>query len=230
MRRDYRSLIPFVIGLALLTFGLVSVFVYYHQSKPATISGTEVMEAAECSGGYAVGSCPVLTYNWSGTLVYPSPGLTGGLVSIWGLQAGSTPIDTCGLPATYLVNLPTTAVNVTSSSTQPPYIPLGSEIKGIITYGDLLYVYTSATYNAADGCSGSNLATASNSLLHATITYTSSGQQVLALGSGFNYKFPPIDELMITIIAGGLLTMFGFFVAFGETMGEESTKGGGESG
>jgi hypothetical protein len=230
MRREYRRLIPFVIGIALLTFGLVSVIVYYHQAKPATISGTEVMEAAGCSGGYAVGSCPVLSDNWVGTLVYPSPGLTGGLVSIWGLQAGSMPIDTCGLPATYLVNLPTSSVNATSSSTQPPYIPLGPEIKGIITYGDLLYVYTSATYNAADGCSGSNLATASNSLLHATITYTSSGEHVLALGSGFGYMFPPIDQLMASLIAGGLLTIFGFFVAFGDAMGEESTKGGGESG
>ena len=230
MRREYVRLVPFVVGLALLTFGIVSIYVYYGQAKPATIRGTEVMEAADCSGGYAVGSCPVLTDSWTGTLEYPSPGLTGGLVSIWGLSAGSTPIDTCGLPATYEVNLPTSAANVTSSSAEPPYIPLGPDIKGVISYGDLLYVYTSATYNAADGCSGSNLATASNSLVHATITYTSSGQQVLALGSGFDYRFPPIDELMVSVIAGGLLMMFGFFVAFGDKMGEESTKDGGESG
>ncbi len=231
-RGDYLRLLVLVIGVGLLAFGVTSTLAFYDQPKPSTISGTEVMEASQCSGGYAVGSCPVVSDNWVGTLVSPAPGLTGGLVSIWGLSAGAIPIDTCSLPATYLVDLPTTTNSTQTSTggpTEPPYIPLSPQIKGIITYGSLLYVYTSARYNAADHCSGSNLATSSNSLLSATITYSSNGPRVLALGSGFDYRFQPIDGYLGSTMAGASLTMVGFFLLLGDPMAAESMEGGGAS-
>lgn len=232
-RGDYLRLLILAVGVGLLAFGVASTIAFYNQKGPSTISGSEVMEAAQCSGGYAAGSCPVVSDDWSGTLVSPEPGLADGVVSIWGLSAGSTPVDTCTLPATYLVDLPTTTSNSTQASAQnpsePPYVPLNPQIRGMIIYNSQLYVYTSARYDAADGCSGSNLATASSSLVSATITYTSNGPRVLQVGSGLEYMFGPLDGYLGSIMIGSSLAILGSFLIFGDSIAEESTEGGGAS-
>jgi hypothetical protein len=210
-------MVPFLIGLGLLVFGLVSVGVYYGHPKPQTIGGNEVMEASHCSQSYAVGSCPVVSYDWTGTLVYPSPGAAGGLVDIWKLQG--TSLDTCGLPATYLLNLPGPNNATSANPNEPPYVPLGQGIEGVITYGTLVYAYTSATYTFADGCSGTNLSSAPAVTLQGTITYTSDGTRTLVLGSNTGYNFSSLNWYMTALLSGGFLVMLGFFLAFASRMG-----------
>lgn len=218
--RSHMSLfryVPFFIGLGLLVFGLVSVGVYYGHPKPQTIGGNEVMEASACSQSYAVGSCPVVSYDWSGTLVYPSPGLAGGLADIWRLQG--TSLDTCGLPATYLLNLPGPGNSTSVNPDEPPYVPLGQEVKGVITYGSLVYAYTSDTYTFADGCSGTNLSSVSAAPLQGTITYSSDGTRTLVLGSDTGYNFSSLNWYMTALLSGGFLVMLGFFLAFARRVG-----------
>lgn len=218
---DVLGLVPFFVGVALLVFGLVSVSIYYGQATPPTIGGNEVMAAYQCTQGYAVGSCPILSDSWSGTLVDPSPHLIGGLGDIWKLQGASA--DTCGLPATYLLNLPLTSPNGTQSqvggTNEPAYVPLGSQVKGIITYGNLVYAYTSSTYNIADGCGGNDLASVVGTAVQGTITYTSSGTRTLVLGTGATYSFSGVNEYMASLLAGGFLSVGGFLWAFGQTLG-----------
>ena len=221
--------IPFLLGVGLLVFGLVSVILYYGQPKPQTVGGTSVMSAWECTGGYGVGSCPIIANNWTGTLVYPSPGLVGGLAEIWRLQGTSA--DTCGLPATYLLNLPMTTSNGTTSEVggtpEPPYVPLGHGVEGVITYGSLVYAYTSDRYTIADGCSGKTLANFAGPPVQGTITYTLDGTRTLVLGTGGTYDFSAVNGYLAVLIPGGFVTIFGFYWAFGGVVAEEPDEGSG---
>ena len=206
-----------------MVIGLVSVTAYYGQAKAQTISGNEVMAAYECSQSYAVGSCPVISDDWSGTLVNPSPNLIGGIPAIWKLLG--TNADTCGLPATYLLNLPSSAGDGTlgqvGGTNEPPYVPLGQQVKGVITYGSLVYAYTSETYTIADGCSGNGLATSVGGPPQGTITYTSGGTKLVILGTGLSYDFSNVNLYFAVLIGGAYLTILGFLLRFGYILGGE---------
>ena len=52
---------------------------------------------------------------------------------------------------------------------------------------------------------------------------------MLALGSGFDYRFQPIDGYLGSTMAGASLTMVGFFLLLGDPMAAESMEGGGAS-
>jgi hypothetical protein len=192
-----------LIGVILLAAGITGLVTYVGVPNAQTISGTQVLDLTQCSNGYATGHCPVVTFDWSGTLVSPKNATTPGLPSIWGLTGD----DTCGLPATYATNIP-------DSATGPMYLPIGSTVAGMTGSSSVAYAYTSARYTLADGCGGTNMGGASRPT-PISVSYAEGSNTGTFSAVPFGNDFSLANLGWGGLSAGMFLTLLGAMMVFG---------------
>ena len=113
---------------------------------PSGISGGQVYDQPACSEGFGAGNCPIISFQWSGSLVSPN-----NAAGIWEANSHLTITTSCGLIGLYSSNIP--VVSGQGGKPDAEYAPANAPAGyvGYLVSSGTVYL-ESGQYTSTDGC------------------------------------------------------------------------------